>query len=124
MTSRRDDLSVELTELASQRIGRGEWPWSFFCYLEDRAQPVFPSSFRFLEPGGRGGRLGVAVRCPSCERTSVNLVSHAHVDVPFHNDTEIGVLELVLPGDAARLVDEFREDLYSSDFDTRRLGLG
>ena len=61
MTSRHDDLSVELTELASQRIGRGEWPWSFFCYLEDAPRPVTPSAFRLLEQSvetvARRGRL-------------------------------------------------------------------
>ena len=39
--------------------------------------------------------MGVAVRCPACDRVSVNLVSHEHVDLPFHNDGEIGVVEHV-----------------------------
>src|SRR5262245_59181800 len=46
MTSRRDDLGSELADLASHRIGRGEWPWSFYCYLEDAPRPVTPSAFR------------------------------------------------------------------------------
>src|SRR4030095_12532349 len=46
MTSRRDDLSAELVSLASEHIRRGEWPWSFFCYLEGAPRPVTPSAFR------------------------------------------------------------------------------
>src|SRR5512144_2167681 len=34
MTSQRDDVGTELSGLASARIGRGEWPWCFFCYRE------------------------------------------------------------------------------------------
>ena len=52
MTSRHDDLSLELSELAVSRICAGEWPWSFFCYLEQRPRPVTPSSFLVLTPGG------------------------------------------------------------------------
>jgi hypothetical protein len=36
MTSRDGLLAAELAELAAVRIGAGEWPWSFFCRLEDR----------------------------------------------------------------------------------------
>ena len=59
---------------------------------EDRPRPVFPSAFRLLAPAASGDRVGVAVRCPVCGRVSVNLVSREHVDVPFHNDREIGVV--------------------------------
>ena len=52
MTSRTDSVSHELTELAVQRIKAGEWPWSFFCWTEDRARPVFPSAFRLLAEAG------------------------------------------------------------------------
>lgn len=65
----------------------------FFCYPENQSRPVFPSSFFLLAPSGHGGTLGLAVRCPVCGRTSINLVSEQHVDLPFHNDAEIGVVE-------------------------------
>jgi hypothetical protein len=123
MTAGVGEVRHELGDLAARRIQAGEWPWSFFCYLEGKPRPAFPSSFRLLAPGGRRERLGVAVRCPSCEGVSVNLVSRSHVDVPFHNDAEVGVLELLLPGDVRRLVDAFREELYSGEFDIRRLTL-
>jgi hypothetical protein len=121
MTSRVEPVAVELGELAASRIGAGEWPWSFFCYPEERPRPVFPSSFALLVPGD--GSLGLAVRCPDCHNLSVNLVSQSHVDVPFHNDPEIGVLEHVFAGDALRTLEEFRSELYSASFDVRRLSL-
>jgi hypothetical protein len=122
MTSRVEDVAVELGDLAARRIEAGDWPWSFFCYPEGRPRPVFPSAFWLLS-GGPGARVGLAVRCPACSRVSVNLVSAPHVDVPFHNDREVGVLEWVLDGDADALVAEFRSELHSSSFDLRRLSL-
>ena len=121
MTGRLDDVAAELSDLALRRIQAGEWPWSFFCYPEERPRPVFPSSFLVLAPGD--GSVGVAVRCPACARTSVNLVSTSHVDLPFWNDLEVGVVEHVFADDAARTVEAFRAELYSSRFDARRLGL-
>jgi hypothetical protein len=121
MTARFEDAAEELTELAVRRILHGDWPWSFYCYPEDRPRPVFPSSFFLIAPGE--GSLGIAVRCPVCERTSVNLVSPEHVDLPFHNDREIGVVPHVFPADAERMLDEFRSELDSGRFDARRLSL-
>ncbi len=121
MTARFDAVVGELSDLAVRRIQAGEWPWSFFCYPEERPRPVFPSSFFLLAPGD--GSLGLAVRCPACQRTSVNLVSHQHVDVPWHNDVEIGVVEHVFADDVARTIEEFRQELYSAHFDARRIDL-
>jgi hypothetical protein len=121
MTTRVEPLAGELGDLAAARIKAGEWPWSFFCYPEERPRPVFPSAFFLLAPGQ--GRLGLAVRCPACQRTSVNIVSHAHVDVPFHNDRQVGVVEHVFPADADAAVEEFRAELWSAGFDARRLEL-
>jgi hypothetical protein len=121
MTARLDPLADELSEHAAERIREGEWPWSFFCYPEDRPRPVFPSSFFLLAPGE--GCVGLAVRCPACRRASVNLVSQEHVDVPFHNDPEVGVVEHVFPDDIAATLASFRDELYSAVFDARRLDL-
>ena len=120
MTSHVEDVAVELGDLAARRIQAGEWPWSFFCYPEDRPRPIFPSSFFLL---ASCDRVAVAVRCPVCARTSVNLVSHEHVDLPFVNDREIGVVGHVFQPDADGLVDDFRDFLGSGDFDSRRLRL-
>ena len=59
----RDDLAGELVAIASNRIRAGEWPWSFFCYLEERSRPVTPSSFTLLAAGGP--TVALAVCCPS-----------------------------------------------------------
>jgi hypothetical protein len=121
MTSHIEPVAVELGALAASRIGAGEWPWSFFCYPEEQARPVFPSSFALLAAGE--GSVGLAVRCPHCRRLSLNLVSQPHVDVPFHNDREIGVVGHLFAEDALRTLEEFRAELWSASFDARRLGL-
>ena len=121
MTAHLDSLEDELSDLAARRLQAGEWPWSFFCYPEERPRPVFPSSFFLLAPGD--GALGLAVRCPACQHLSLNLVSHEHIDIPWHNDAEVGVVEHVFSDDIARIVTEFREELDSSRFDGRRIDL-
>src|SRR5919106_1484151 len=93
MTSRIEAVAAELGDLAARRIQAGEWPWSFFCYPEEQPRPVLPSAFLLLAPGD--GSLGLAVTCPTCGKTSVNLVSERHVDHPFHHDREVGVVEHV-----------------------------
>jgi hypothetical protein len=121
MTSTHDAIADELADVSAQRIKAGEWPWTFFCYPEERPRPVFPSSFSLLAPGDRA--VGLAVRCPVCFRVSVNLVSPEHIDLPFHNDAHVGVVEHVFHSDVAPTMDEFRAELYSSAFDHRRLDL-
>jgi hypothetical protein len=121
MTATLDPLEDELADLAARRIQAGEWPWSFFCYPEERPRPIFPSSFFLLAPADDRTSVGIAVRCPVCGSVSVNLVSAEHVDLPFHNDAEIGVVEHVFAADADCVVDEFSDALYSGRFDSRRL---
>ncbi len=123
MTSHVEAIGSELGELAATRIKAGTWPWSFFCWPEERPRPVYPSAFRLLAPSLDGDRVGVAVRCPACGRVSVNLVSHAHVDVPFVNDREIGVVGHLFADDAAATVEVFCAELRSESFDARRLAL-
>jgi hypothetical protein len=123
MTARLESVESELGDLATRRIESGDWPWSFFCYPEEQPRPVFPSSFLLLAPGGHEDRLGLAVCCPACEQVSLNLVSHPHVDLPFHNDEAVGVVEHVFARDALRAVEEFCTELYSATFDQRRLQL-
>ena len=121
MTARLEPAAAELGDQALRRLEAGEWPWSFFCYPEERARPVFPSAFAVLAPGD--GSLGIAVRCPACGRTSVNLVSRPHVDLPFFNDPEVGVVAHVFAEDAALTLEAFQAELYSTSFDARRLDL-
>jgi len=121
MTSHDEALVGELAEAAAVRIGAGEWPWSFFCYLEDRPRPVTPSAFTHIAPGG--DLYGVAVECPACASVSVNLVSQRHLDLPFRNDDRVGVVAHVFEHDALRTTHEFGEELASARFDERRLDL-
>jgi hypothetical protein len=121
MTARTGDVASELLDRAATRLKAGEWPWSFYCYPEGRARPVFPSSFVAVAPGERS--FGLAVRCPACGSLSVNLVSQAHVDLPFANDERIGVVDHVFAEDALRSLEEFHAELHSARFDERRLHL-
>jgi hypothetical protein len=123
MTSRVEALAGELGDIAATRIKAGEWPWSFFCWPEERPRPVTPSAFKLLAPAASADRVGVAVRCPVCGKVSVNLVSRGHVDVPFVNDREIGVVQHLFEDDVAATLEEFRAELWSGSFDARRLGL-
>src|SRR3954468_16445488 len=122
MTSRVEALAAELSDLAASRIKAGEWPWSFFCWPEERPRPVFPSAFKLLAPAN-DDRVGLAVRCPVCGKVSVNLVSRSHIDVPFVNDREVGVVQHLFDDDAAATLAEFHEELWSAAFDARRLTL-
>lgn len=117
MTSRFESVAGELLDRAVRRIRAGEWPWNFFCYPEDRPRPAFPSDFRMVAPGDEG--VGVVVRCPGCSRTSVNLVTCDHLDVPFYNDERIAVVEHIFVSDEVATLDAFREELGSSSFDAR-----
>jgi hypothetical protein len=121
MTSRDELLATELADLAAARIGAGQWPWSFYCYLEGRPRPVTPSAFALIAPGD--GSFGVAVRCPACAAVSVNLVTREHVDIPFWNDARVGVVGHVFRHDELRAIEEFRAELLSARFDERRLDL-
>jgi hypothetical protein len=121
MTARTGDVAGELLEQAASHLKAGEWPWSFYCYPEGRPRPVFPSSFVAVAPGDDW--LGLAVRCPACGALSVNLVSQAHVDLPFTNDERIGVVDHVFAEDALQSLAEFHAELHSSRFDERRLHL-
>jgi hypothetical protein len=90
MTSRRDDACRRADGPRVARIGRGEWPWCFFCYLEDAPRPVTPSAFRLLAPCA--ATVAVAVRCPSAARRPSTSCQPPHVDVPFHSDATVGVV--------------------------------
>jgi hypothetical protein len=118
MTAHVEQASEELLDFAASRIRAGEWPWSFFCYPEERPRPVFPSAFLVLSPGEES--VGIAVECPACARTSVNVVTRPHLDVPFFNDRQIGVVEHIFGTDREQTVAAFRAELHSHAFDARR----
>jgi hypothetical protein len=121
MTARVESVALELLDLAARRIQSGNWPWSFFCYPEERPRPVTPSAFRVLSGGGE--ELGLAVECPTCAHTSVNVVSREHVDVPFYNDRRVGVVEHIFAWDRERALSAFRDELFSGAFEAGRRDL-
>jgi hypothetical protein len=121
MTARLEPVADDLLELAAHRIRAGVWPWSFFCYPEERPRPVTPSAFRVLSGGE--SELGLAVECPGCAHTTVNVVSHEHVDVPFYNDRRVGVVEHIFALDRERALAAFRSELDSHAFDASRRDL-
>ena len=121
MTARLEPVADDLLELAAHRIRAGVWPWSFFCYPEERPRPVTPSAFRVLSGGE--SELGLAVKCPGCAHTTVNVVSHEHVDVPFYNDRRVGVVEHIFALDRERALAAFRSELDSHAFDASRRDL-
>jgi hypothetical protein len=121
MTSRLEPVGAELLDLAASRIQAGEWPWSFFCYPEERPRPVFPSFFVALAPGE--DEVGLAVQCPSCSQTTVNLVSRPHVDVPFYNDRRVAVVEHVFASERSDTAASLRAELFSAGFDASRRDL-
>jgi hypothetical protein len=123
MTDRLEPLAREFSDLAARRIAAGSWPWSFFCSPEERPRPVFPSMFRLLLPAAAADVLGLAVRCPACGQVSVNVVSSEHVDVPFYNDAEVGVLGQVFSEEGPRSLEELRRGLRLAPLDVRRLSL-
>ncbi len=121
MTARLEPAALELLDHAARQIQAGTWPWSFFCSPEERPRPVTPSAFRVLSGGE--DELGLAVECPGCSQTSVNVVSHEHVDVPFYNDRRVGVVEHVFTRDRELALSAFRDELDSSAFDASRRDL-
>jgi len=82
---------------------------------------VFPVVLLHADAGRRRASASrcAARRATGCRST---LVSHEHVDLPFHNDRRVGVVEHVFHDDAYATLEEFRTELWSASFDARRLG--
>jgi hypothetical protein len=126
LTGTRELVGTELTELAASRIRTGGWPWTFFCHPESTVRPGFPSALRMVAPAHgatRDQRLGVVVRCFTCHRLTVNMVSSSHLDVPWFNDDQIGYLDAVLRDDELTDEESFRHQLNSSAHRLNWLGL-
>lgn len=114
LTGRRELVATELVEQATDHIRRGRWPWTFWCHPESALRPGFPSSLRFVTPEHDHGadRVGVLVRCFSCARHTVNIVSCDHLDVPWHNDPHIAYVAQVFDGDQLAPEERFRHQLW------------
>jgi hypothetical protein len=121
MTGRLEPAAADLVEQSVGMIRRGSWPWCFFCFAEERPQPLFPSAFRLMAPNH--GRMLLAARCPACGRTSVNVVSCEHLDVPFYSDREVDVIEEIFPVNVERNLLPLADALAGGSYSTavRRL---
>lgn len=113
VTGRRELVAVELLEQATTNLRKGSWPWTFWCHPESALRPGFPSSLRFVSPehDHGTGQVGVLVRCFSCQRHTVNIVSTDHLDVPWHNDEKIAYVAQVFDRDTVAPEERFRHQL-------------
>ena len=82
---------------------------------------MYPSAFRLLAESPRDGPSGRRGSLPACGRVSVNLVTHDHVDVPFHNDREVGVVGHAFEPGVSPSPEAFQAELDSSTVGVRRL---
>ena len=88
LTGRTEPVATSSPRSPAAEVQRGNWPWRLYCSREARLKPVWPSSLTMVAPAGETSDecIGVAVTCPSCGEVSLNLVSGAHLDVPFYHD--------------------------------------
>ncbi|MCW2955170.1 MAG: hypothetical protein JWO69_39 [Thermoleophilia bacterium] len=123
VTGRRELVALELVDQATDLLRKGSWPWSFWCHPESSLRPGFPSSLRFVSPehAHGGNRVGVLVRCFSCQRHTVNIVSTDHLDVPWHNDEAITFIPQVFDRDQLQPEERFRHQLHDATAQTRWL---
>ena len=84
-------------------------------------RPGYPSEVRYV--AGRGDLVGVAARCAHCGEVSLNLVSRAHLDVPFFHDRVVHYLERPFGDSRDLTLEEFRGRLNSARFDSARADL-
>jgi hypothetical protein len=114
LTGRRELVATEFTHQAESHLRRGAWPWMFWCHPESAMRPGFPSSLRFVTPEHDRGdeRVGVLVRCFQCARHTVNIVSHDHLDVPWHADPAIEFVAQVFDTDRVTAEERFRHQLW------------
>lgn len=113
LTGRRELLASELVEHAAAQLRRGSWPWVFWCHPESALRPGFPSHLRLITPehDHGDGRVGTLVRCATCERHTVNIVSRDHLDVPWHNDAHIAFVAETFDGERVSAAERFRQQL-------------
>ncbi len=118
-TGRVEPLARELEDTAQRELGRGNWPWTFYCAGEHRVRPGYPSRLAMLAPTDDARLVGVAVGCAACAHVSINLVSDRHLDQPFFHDRVVRFVDRTFD-DALDSFERFCEDLWSSRFDEER----
>jgi hypothetical protein len=63
------------------------------------------------------------MHCPSCGELSLNVVSEAHLDVPFYHDRVVRLIDRPFLDSRDLTVDHFHERLWSAGFDAERAKL-
>lgn len=128
LTGSRELLAHELSAVAAAQLKQGKWPWTFWCHPESAPRPGFPSSLRIVAPIDETARrtsedevLGVLVRCFSCARMTVNLVSRRHLDVPYYNDRRIHYVDSLVADEQMTGEEAFRHELWSGSFRSQLL---
>jgi len=122
VTGRTEPVAGELVELTRVQVQKGNWPWKLYCGREAKLKPVFPSSLALVSPAD-SELVGVAMHCPSCGDLSLNVVSEAHLDVPFYHDRVVRLIDRPFLDSRDLTVDDFHERLWSAGFDAERARL-
>jgi hypothetical protein len=122
VTGRTEPVADELLEHARAQVQRGNWPWRLLCGREAALKPVFPSSLVLVLPA-ETELVGVAMHCPSCGELSLNVVSEAHLDVPFYHDPVVRLIDRPYGDIRDMTVEAFHEQLWSAGFDSERATL-
>jgi hypothetical protein len=122
VTGRTEPVAGELVELTRAQVQKGNWPWKLYCGREAKLKPVFPSSLARVCPAD-SELVGVAMHCPSCGELSLNVVSEAHLDVPFYHDRVVHLIDRPFLDSRDLTVDDFHEHLWSAGFDAERAKL-
>jgi hypothetical protein len=122
VTGRTEPVADELVELTRAQVQKGNWPWKLYCGREAKLKPVFPSSLALVCPA-ETELVGVAMHCPSCGELSLNVVSEAHLDVPFYHDRVVRLIDRPFLDARDLTVDDFHERLWSAGFDAERAKL-
>ena len=122
LTGRSEPVANELLEHARAQVQRGNWPWRLYCGREAALKPVFPSCLALVLPA-ETELVGVAMHCPSCGELSLNVVSEAHLDVPFYHDPVVRLIDRPYGDIRDMTVEAFHEQLWSAGFDSERATL-
>ena len=125
MTSqRRAARRTSSRDLAAARIKAGEWPWSFFCWPEERPRPVFPSAFRLLAPTAAAAIAWRRRALPVLRaRLGEPRLARARRRAVHERPRGRRRRSTCSRDDAGATVEEFRAELDSESFDARRLDL-
>ena len=120
VTGRTEPVAGELVELTRAAGAAGQLAVELYCGREAKLKPVFPSSLAAGAAAADSELVGVAMHCPSCGELSLNVVSEAHLDVPFYHDRVVRPDRPAVPGFARSHGRRLPRALRSAGFDAER----